>query len=62
MRNYLSNDIVCVEYITALRAELGRLCGIVRLPSALITFEQRSACRLGRATLLAELALVLCAA
>ena len=53
-----SPDVLVVELVAALRAELGRMLGVFRLPAALITAVQRLGRGLLRAAFGAELALV----
>ena len=55
----LSNDIVCIKGIATLRAELGRILGILWLPSAFIALVLGYTCGLGLAALRTELTLVL---
>ena len=53
-----SLNILFIEGITALRAELRRMGGIFRFPAALVTFILRSPRRLRRTALCAELTLI----
>ena len=51
-------NIVIVKRIAAFRTELRRVCRILGLPSALVTFVKRCALRLLLAAFLAELTLI----
>ena len=57
-----SNLVLIAEGIATFRAELRRIGGIFRHPSALVTLVLRCAFRLLSAACRAELALVYCAA
>ena len=51
-------DVVGIKGISALRAELGRICGILGLESALVALVKRNACRSLSSAVIAEVALV----
>ena len=53
-----SAAVVLVKGVAALRAELGRVCGVCRFPAALVALILGGTSRLGFAALGAELALV----
>lgn len=53
---YLSHQIVFIKGIPTFGTELGRICGINRLPAALVAFIFLGSCGLGRAAISAELA------